>query len=622
VLPLDGMVSTPHPLMAKVSLVKRAADTADATASGGHAVARISPSQRLDALVLLAYLVVAVVVVWPLWSDLSGAHFVASESDQTQFEWYLSYAAHVITHPGSAFHTMLLNPPDGANIMANASVLGLGVPLAPVTLTLGPTVSVAVALTIALAGTATAWFWLLSRRLLPAFGPGEWPPPPDNIAATRAAAATGAAIIGFSPTLVAHAGGVHLNLVSQFLVPFIVWQALTLHHRPVRGGLCLGLLIAWQIFISGEILLMTAMAIGVFIVVRIAQRPRSAKVAAWRYLGGCAVAVTVTLLIAAYPLWMQFRGPQSYADLPYNAVPGAKVPALVGYSTESVGGVTPLPRGLVLNPAEQNGFFGLPLLVLSVVAAGWLWRRSARARAVAITGAVFLLLSIGSDLASGTEAPAVPGPWSLIERLPVVEMVPAGRLTLVVTVCIAICLACLIYRLRTARWLLAGSLVAVLLPIAPTPLTVDARASLPAFFIHGHWERYVEPGHTLVSAPRADHTYDQPIRWQMQSDFRFRINGGYFMSPQDTERHGWYTPPLRRSEEILRRAAWSADVQIVSTEDRRDARDDLRAWRADVVVLDSRHPSAEAVRVTADDLYGMPGQLIAGVWVWDVRGIA
>lgn len=573
---------------------------------------------RADALVLLAYLVAAVFVVAPVWTDPAGAHLVASEGDQGQFEWFLAYAAHLLSNPGDPLFTTLLNPPTGANLMANTSVLGLGLPLAPVTLLFGPTIGLAAALTAALGGTAAAWYWLLSRRLLPAEeGVDGTATPAAEHTAVRVAAALGGAVIGFSPTLVAHAGGSHANLISQFLLPFIVAQAITLHRRPWRGGVLLGLLVTYQIFVSSEQLLVTALALGVVVLGYVVQRPQLARAAAPRFFSGLGLAVAVALSLTAYPIWVQFRGPQTYRELPQGVL-GATVPALTGYSTQSLGGPAEFPRGVALNPAEQNGFFGWALLVLTGCAIVWLWRRSILARATAVTGTVFLALALGPDIVFATDGPSVPGIWRVVGKVPVLDLVPAARLTSVVTACIGVLIAlvCYRYRVRPARWLLIAALAAALLPIAPTPLKVEPRPQVPAFFTQNTWQRYVQPGHTLATAPRADNHYIEPMRWQVRAGFQFRLNGGYFLAPWDEQGHAWYTPPLRPSEILIGQAAQTGQQQPVTETAQDAALADLRLWGADAVVLDAHHPSAEAILATANELYGRPAQLVDGVWIW------
>lgn len=596
-----------------------------------------------DAGVLLAYLALAVVVVSPLWTDVSGGYLVSSVADQTLFEWYLSYAAHAVVSGDNPFHTTALGTPDGINLMANTSVLGLGVPLTPVTLAFGPTAALATGLTAALAGTAAAWYRLLSRRVLPSFacsrrstvGPrGDGPDDRDRLdpgarRTVRIAAAAAAGLIGFSPTLVAHAAGSHLNLSTQFVLPVIVWWATRLHVRPVRSGVVLGLLVTYQLFVGEEVLLYTAVAIGVWTVAWAARRRRAARAVAPRFLAGLGTTAAVAALCTGPVLWLQFAGPVSYSGMPFMQGVSMRLPALVHYSTESLGGLTPMPTTVAPWPAEENGFLGWPLLVLAVAAAGWLWRLSASAGAVAVTGVLFAYLATGRDVVLSTGGNQVPGPWRWIGRLPLVESAAPARLTMVVTVCVAVVLAMAACRLvalpgtrRPLTGLLLTATVAVLLPLTPTPLTAATRPPVPAFFTGDHWTRFVRPGHTLVAARRADIGYAEPMRWQMTTGFAFRINGGYFIRPGADGRHAAFTPPLRPVEVILARVLETRQPQAVDAADRRAALADLRTWRADAVVLEAADPAADAVRTTMSRLFSVDGHRVAGMWVWDVRGLA
>ena len=48
--------------------------------------------------------------------------------DQQAFEWYFGAAAHNLTDLANPLFCDLQNFPDGVNLMANAAVLGLGIP--------------------------------------------------------------------------------------------------------------------------------------------------------------------------------------------------------------------------------------------------------------------------------------------------------------------------------------------------------------------------------------------------------------------------------------------------------------------------------------------------------------
>ena len=126
-------------------------------------------------------------------------HLSQGVQDQQAFEWYFGATAHNLATLSNPLFSDLQNFPDGVNLMANAAVLGLGVPLAPLTLLAGPQVTFILVELLGLTLTASAWFWLFRRRL----------------AVHPLAAALGAGFAGFAPGLVSHANG-HPNFVAQF----------------------------------------------------------------------------------------------------------------------------------------------------------------------------------------------------------------------------------------------------------------------------------------------------------------------------------------------------------------------------------------------------------------------
>src|SRR5215218_5798864 len=171
----------------------------------------------------------------------------------------LAHGARVLTDGVYPFFSDRMNYPDGVNMMANTSVLAVSLPMTPITLMFGPHVAFNVFLTLALAVTGISWYLVLSRQFV----------------SSRLAAWVGALFCTFAPSMISHAGG-HPNIVSQFLVPLIIWRVLALRNgRALRNGLILAGLLIWQAFINLEILFMTAVGLGVFcLVVGISRRNR------------------------------------------------------------------------------------------------------------------------------------------------------------------------------------------------------------------------------------------------------------------------------------------------------------------------------------------------------------
>jgi hypothetical protein len=166
-----------------VDVPNRAAAAVPATAAS-----RVWRRVRLPACVLGGYVALAFVVLANVWRHLPSQRLAIGGIDQYLFEWFLWHAPHSVAHGQDPLFTTLWNPPAGANLMANTSMLGVALPLAPLTLLFGPTATFAVALTIGLAGSAAAWYWL-HRRLVPGSVLG---------------AAVGGALCGFAPPFVSH----------------------------------------------------------------------------------------------------------------------------------------------------------------------------------------------------------------------------------------------------------------------------------------------------------------------------------------------------------------------------------------------------------------------------------
>nr|WP_236647004.1 hypothetical protein [Micromonospora acroterricola] len=567
-----------------------------------------------DALVVAGYLGLAVLLTSGQWRHPGRLFHQAG--DQVLFEWMLARAARAVTEGENPLYSTALNAPDGVNLMANTSVLGLGVPLAPVTLLLGSQAAFCVAVVCCLAGTATAWYALLRRRLVTG----------------RSAAAIGGLVCGFAPGMVAQAGA-HLHVAAQFLVPAI----LALVFRPGRAsggvwrpGVGLGLLLVWQVFIGEEVLVFLALAAGVFALgYALADRVAARRVAPALF-GRLGVAAVVATVLLAYPLWFQFHGPQHYSGMAF-AAHGFQLDAAsyTASARQTVLGDDWLPGLLSPNPTEENSFFGPGLLVLAVVIVIWLWRRPL-VRALAGCGAVFALLSLGTELRVDGTATGVPGPYRLVAGLPLLDLAVPARFALVCVPVLGVLTALSLDRVREVRrqptapglpvrLLWTGAVAAALLPLVPTPIRAVPVAPVPTFVADGGWRPLVPPGRTVVAVPPVTGAALSPVMlWSARTGLAFRAPGGYFIGPTgpDDPAARWGAPD-RPTAVLLRRVAETGAVPVLTDADRRQAVEDLRHWRAALVVL-GRLAHPEPVRRTVEELLG-PGRPVDGGWVWDVR---
>jgi hypothetical protein len=580
------------------------------------------PWSAEDAAVAMLYVGLAVLVTAGLWGSAATAD---NPRDHAWFLFLFQNAAHALTHGDNPLFTPLMGAPDGVNLMANTGLLGLTVPLIPVTLTAGPTVSYGLSITVGLSATATAWYVVLRR----------------HVTANQGVAAAAGALGGFSPGIVGHAVG-HPNFTAQFVLPFIVSAVIRLRSatKPVRSGIALGLMIAYQILLNEELLFFTALACLVMVVVFVASRPRQALAEAKRFLIGLGVAVGVAVVVDAYPLWFQFFGPQHYRGPFYWApVWHLDLVSYPSYGFNAIAGWLGAASRFNNDPDETNAFLGAPLCILALVAAVTLWRVLA-VRIAAVLAAVFMVLSLGDKIQLRGVDTGVPGPWRQLRRLPFFDTVITSRLGLVVAPAVAVLLACACDRLLAAtpgapgaapepgetpadlawrRPIVWGVLAALLLPLFPTTVKITAAQNVPPFYTTGTWRDYVGSG-TIVPIP-PDPFSEPTLRALLATDLEPRFVDGYFIGPSAPDRpQARYGPPDRPTTSLLRGVATSGQVPAITDTLRANLMADLRYWGADCLVLAPTNHD-DALRRTVADLLGQPGRPVAGVWVWDVRAL-
>jgi hypothetical protein len=562
-----------------------------------------------------------------LWAD-PATHTIASNSgDQAFFEWLLGYGVYTLGHGADPFFTDLLNAPLGVNLAVNTSITVYTVLMAPVTWLFGPSISFLTILTLNLAGAAFAWYAFLARFVV----------------THRAAAAVAGMFCGFAPGFISHANG-HLNWSAGWIAPVLLWRVLKLREpgRWLRNGLILGVLVVVAFSIAAEGLFFTALACGVFLVTwSVAPSTRAqARAALGTVLATLAVTAAVAGTVLAYPLWMHFAGPQGFVGTGFSQRTFAEdIGSYPSYSARSLAGVLGLDTNLAPNPTEETSFFGLPMLVLIVSAMVMLWRRAdpgrrATLRALAITGGMFAVLSLGPRLRIMKDASGVAMPYSLIAHLPLFDSALPGRLALVVVGVFGIVLAFAADRLltaplrsRRARIGWAAGFAAALVPIIPMPLLHSVRAPLPHFITGGTWRQYVPDGGALTALPLASNVTPDGQRWQAYTlahgGPHFVIPGGYFLGPGGEKGKGRIGAPPRPTDRLLLRAARLGIAPVVDRFDQEQARIDLAYWNVSAVILPDQvsgegWPLAhDVLKQAATDLLGPPIR-VDDVWLWRI----
>ncbi|MFI7607180.1 hypothetical protein ACIBTV_18835 [Micromonospora sp. NPDC049366] len=582
---------------------------------------------RADLAVALLFALLAGWLTHGLWPSPGSRTLALNPEDQALYEWFLAVDARALLGDFGLL-TDRLNAPDGVNLMANTTVIALGVIFAPVTLLLGAPVTFAMLAAANLAGTAIAWYLLYTRTL----------------GVRRLAAGLGAALCGFGPGMVSQTNS-HLHMTAQWLVPVIVWLVVRLlraadpervgptdpadgtavvlgpdRRRIVSSAAGLAAAITAQVFIGEEVLFLAALTLLVMAVSYAAVDRDLARRALPGFAGGMGIAAGLALLVLGYPLWFQFAGPQGVADGMFS--PHYFSADLRGWwtiSPLSVAGGDEAAR-LTTGPAEYNTFLGWPLLLVTAGCAVWLGRRRL-ALACTVAALVMGALSLGpSVVLSGTRT-GVPGPYALLAGLPVVDGALPMRFALAVLPLAATLLVLAVDRaLRgtgRARRLVPAAVGAALLPLFPTPLPTADRPPLPEFITGGHWRQCVQPGGVLVPVPLPTPKEPWPMRWAAAADAGFGMPEGFFIGPYGrggSAAMGTYKQP---TSALLAEVARRGDQPAIGDEQRRQAASDADFWGASCVALADDAPHVESLRSTLEQLYG-PSTRIADAWIWRV----
>lgn len=571
-----------------------------------------------DMVAAATFVVVAFYLTAPLWLNLD--HQLRDDpQDQAFFEWMLAHGARVLTDGAYPFFSDRMNYPDGVNMMANTSVLAISLPMTPVTLLFGPHVSFNLFLTLALALTGISWYFVLSRAFV----------------SSRLAAWVGALFCTFAPSMVSHAGG-HPNIVSQFLVPLIIWRTLRLRQpgRAVRNGLIMAALLIWQAFINLEILFMTAVGLGVFCLILAISRRKTHPGETRRFLRGLAVAGTVTLAVLAYPLAVQFFGPQSYHGLPqFVRNFGADLGSFTAYSSHSIAGNAVIAERLAQNPAEENAFFGWGLMILFVGLLVWM-RRSVAVLTLGGIAVLFAAMSLGPRIFLNGINTGIPGIWAVLHSVPVLNSAVPTRWAMAIAPIVGILLALGVQRaidlIRAqpaargpVRVAMITAVAMALVPLVPVPLKTAPMAPVPEFVTSGAWKQFVDDNHTVVALPLPDSSYPDPLRWTAVTGQDMRIAGAYALLPNQNplnpgDRTALFAPPWRPTSGLMASIRQGNPIPEINDTRREMTLADLRYWKAGAVVLTPQVRDIEMLR-TMTGLLGYQPTWTGGAWVWDVR---
>lgn len=385
----------------------------------------------------LAYLALAVALWWGVWSTHPTATATCGCGDAARFTWFAAWPAFALTHGHSLLWSSWLFHPGGINLLDDTSVLGLGLPLAPLTWLAGPVATLNVGLTLAPALSALS-FYVLVRRWV------TW----------RPAAFVGGLLYGFSAFMVAELALSQLNIAFLAVPPLIALVLSDVVGAQRRSSWTSGILVAGllavQFFLSTEILLITVATamVGLILVGSWAAivRPAEFRSRLGHVVRTGAIAVAGSTVLLAYPLWFLLAGPAHLVG------PIWSLGATARFGTTPASFVS--PSGLEnLRPSmlRFGGYQGPVLAGLGYLGAGVV--------IVAVGGLIagrrdrrlWFFASLGVVMAACSLAPGrgVWVPWAALGHLPWVGQIVEVRLVFVVNLCLAAMVALTVDHART-----------------------------------------------------------------------------------------------------------------------------------------------------------------------------
>jgi hypothetical protein len=549
---------------------------------------------------LLIYSVLAVVVFSGAWVNPAGA-WIGDNKDPKLFIWYLGWIPHQLSQWQNPLVTDYLSYPAGVNLMWNTSMIFPALILWPVTAIFGPVAAYNVLMTSAIA--LSAWLGFLAAQ---------------RFVNHSVVCVLAGFLYGFSPGMMAQATGHPHAMIGLFppIALILGHEILVLQRfRPALVGGLAGFAAALQLLTGEEVLATTALigALGVVLLAILHRRSVPAKVTyAAKAVGAAVVAFAI---VAAYPLAVQFLGPQRvYGDVQRPDVYVSDllaflVPNHVWLHNTTTAEIVSHFTG---NSTEDNAYVGLPLVVLFVwgLLAGW--RRPSIRWAGLLTAAI-ALLSLGPHLHVYGQATPLWLPWAAIASLPLMGNALPSRLMLVAFLGIGIVVGSLWAGIATAtrrrRVETSILLVAGLVAVVPAIPATTTQASVPSFFRPGGGVESIAAGSVALITPFSSRQSTDAMYWQTVARYRFRMPEGDAFTP------GPYLGPHPSHIQASLDALDQGQVVPVSPSERDQALRDLAGFRVATIVV-GPSPGQDAIVTYLTAVLGGPPALSGGVDVW------
>lgn len=443
-------------------------------------------------------------VIHPGWSQLNQGGM-----DPNFYVWSLRWWPYALGHGLNPLNSALVQAPTGASLAWTTTIPPLAVLAWPLTAVAGPIVSFN--LLVALSIPVSAWAgYLLCRRITGRFAPSL----------------VGGFVYGFSSYMTSHILSGQLNLSFGPLLPLMAYLVVVRLEKRINAVVFTALMavaltaqfyLFLETFADLTALLPIALVAGYFII----GKQRRAEMVKLTGLIGIAYAVSV-LASAPYISAALRHTPTGFVRWPGGMAVDA-MSVVVVRAGNSLGLVSFRPHGSAYWP--NGGFVGIALLVAAMAVAATKWS-SKTVRYLT----VMLVVSFVAALGPAVRYDGVVEfkfPWARLWYLPIVRSSFPSRLMVFVFLVLAVMTAVWLTgpsRWQWLRWIVVWFGI-VSIATNGGQLGVHQAPGVPSFIASGQYKQYIEPGSTVVVI--STHIGNAGLLWQADSDFYFRLAGGY-----------------------------------------------------------------------------------------------
>jgi len=331
----------------------------------------------------------------------------------------------------------------------------------------------------------------------------------------------GGYLFGFSPFVLSSLRGAPNVGFVAILPLLVVVVLLRLDDRisPPRFVASMTLLLAAQYLIGSELLATSTLsgAVALMLGYALMSDRRAALISVAKYLLLSYAAAGILIAPFLYYFLFGQHYPPRLVQFPADLVAFVVPPDLVA-----------VPRHVIsLTGTDPEDYLGLPLIAL-IVAFTWTERHRRATWLIVLSVLIAVIFSLGGHVVVRTHQTAIPGPWLVLEHLPVLRYAFPGRLSVFIVLPAALAAALWLSWVPGRGQQLLGRAALTVLAIAA--IVPDVGNSVfhtpvgdPPFFSTGMYRRYLSA---------TDHVLTIPVlgpneRWVADAGFPFALTAGY-----------------------------------------------------------------------------------------------